>query len=293
MSKYSVKFSSYIRYSGHSPSFRCTILKKVIERYEVELANHLEEKKKMFRSRPERMQMKQEMMITNLRDTWFRKGGYTSTLMVPATPDGILAEKIRKNLENVRQPKGTKIKVLEDGGVSIQLGAVKPNPFPKEGCDRADCLICFHRDGKESGMKCYLSNVGYESVCTKCDEPFAYIGETSRTAYSRFREHLGNYKSAAKAKLPALPQANGGEVQGRVKSFMWEHTQDFHEGQVGEVGGMGDFKASVVNKFSKCLPRQVNEDIRMQEFESKGGTLLNSKQEYYTPKSVQTVFRHQ
>ena len=42
------------------------------------------------------------------------------------------------------------------------------------------------------------------------------------------------------------------------------------------MGGMGDFKASVVKKFSKCLPRQVNEDIRMQEFESKGGNLLNS-----------------
>ena len=74
---------------------------------------------------------------------------------------------------------------------------------------------------------------------------------------------------------------------------MWEHTRDFHEGQVGEMGFMGDFKASVVEKFSKCLPRQVNEDIRMQEFESKGGNLLNSKQEYYTPKSVQTVFRQQ
>ena len=71
-----------MRYSGHSPSFRCTILeKKVIERYKVELSNHLEEKKKMFRSRPERMQMKKEMMITNMRDIWFRKGGYSSTLM--------------------------------------------------------------------------------------------------------------------------------------------------------------------------------------------------------------------
>ena len=50
--KFLNQFSSDMRYSGHSPSFRCTILKKVIERYEVELSNHLEEKKKMFRSRP-------------------------------------------------------------------------------------------------------------------------------------------------------------------------------------------------------------------------------------------------
>ena len=98
--------------------------------------------------------------------------------------------------------------------------------FPKEGCDRTDCLVGFHRDGKERGMKCYLSNVGYEAECTRCEEPFPYIGETSRTSYTRFREHFNNYKSAARAKLPALPQANGGEFQGRVKSFMSEHTRD-------------------------------------------------------------------
>ena len=198
-----------------------------------------------------------------------------------------------KNLEKGTQPKVTKIKVLEDGGTSTKLGIVNPNPFPRDGCHRADCLVCFHRDGIERGMKCYQGNVGYMSECTRCDGPCAYIGETSRTTYSRFREHLSNYRSAARAKLPALPQANGGEMQGRVKSFMWEHTRDFHEGQLGDEGGMGDYKARVVKKFSKCLPRQVNEDIRMQEFENKGGILLNSKQEYYTPKSVQTVFRQQ
>ena len=44
-------------------------------------------------------------------------------------------------------------------------------------------------------------------------------------------------------------------------------------------------------KFGKCLNRQVHEDIRMQKFVSKGGTLLNSKNEYFTPKSVQAIFK--
>ena len=74
-----------------------------------------------------------------------------STLMVPATPDGILSEILRKNLEKGRKPKGTRIKILEEGGICTQLGAVNPNPFPKERCDRTDCLVCFHRDGKERG----------------------------------------------------------------------------------------------------------------------------------------------
>ena len=36
------KFSSDMRYSGHNLSFRRTVLKKIVKRYEVELSNHLE-----------------------------------------------------------------------------------------------------------------------------------------------------------------------------------------------------------------------------------------------------------
>ena len=52
-------------------------------------------------------------------------------------------------------------------------------------------------------------------------------------------------------------------------------------------------KFKLVGKFEKCLYRQVDEDVRMQEFEANGGVLLNSKYEYYMPKSVQPVFRQQ
>ena len=38
---------------------------------------------------------------------------------------------------------------------------------------------------------------------------------------------------------------------------MWEHTRNFHEGQVGEVGGMGDFKASVVIFFVKVKEEAI------------------------------------
>ena len=74
---------------------------------------------------------------------------------------------------------------------------------------------------------------------------------------------------------------------------MWEHTRDCHEGFVGESGGARDYKFKVSGKFLKCLYRQVDEDVRMQQFEKRGGALLNSKYEYFMPKSVQPVFRQQ
>ena len=74
---------------------------------------------------------------------------------------------------------------------------------------------------------------------------------------------------------------------------MWEHTRDVHGGVVGAEGGDSDYKVEVTGSFTKCLQRQVDEDIRMQQYEANGAILLNSKHEYYTPKSVQPDFRQQ
>ena len=80
---------------------------------------------------------------------------------MPATPGGILAEGVRKNLERGRQPAGTKTKVIEDGGVSSQAGLVKSNRFAQEDCQRQDCVLCLHGSGSGQGARCSKNNVGY------------------------------------------------------------------------------------------------------------------------------------
>ena len=62
-------------------------------------------------------------------------------------------------------------------------------------------------------------------------------------------------------------------------------------GVLGDDGGIEDYKFRVAGRFWKCLQRQVDEDIRMQEYEKNGGIVLNLKREFYTPKSVQPEFR--
>ena len=128
--------------------------------------------------------------------------------------------------------------------------------------------------------------------CARCADKVSYIGETSKPAYTRFKQHFANYRAAAPANLQALPNPTlGGSVMkpGRdVKSWMWEHARDMHG---GVVGGMGDFNMKVTGKFRKCLERQVSEGIQITMCENEGGTLLNSKNEYFTPKNVETVFK--
>ena len=143
-----------------------------------------------------------------------------------------------------------------------------------------------------SETMCDKSSVGYEGRCVKCvDSPHLYVGETSKTGYTRVKEHVGNYRAASAAKLPPPIITNNTTEKRPPKSWMWEHTRDAHNGQIGEGGGQFDYKFTVKNKFGKCLQRQVDEDIRMKQRENEGCVLLNSKYEYYTPKSVELIFK--
>ena len=285
-----------MKYSGHTRSFRATVLMKVLKKYLAELSNHLEGKRNLYRTRQERLIMKEANRVNKLRDTWFREGGATSTLTVPSTPGGSLATEVKKNLSKGRQPKGTHTRVIEDGGRSVQVGLIQPNQFPREKCHRKDCLLCVQKGENENNTRCEASNIGYEGECNRCTERHAYIGETSRTAFTRAKEHWGDYRAAAAAKTPPLPPDNPGWLVNRrktkvdVKSWMWEHTRDIHGGVLGDDRGVTDYKFKVVRKFSKCLQRQIDEDLRMQKNEREGGVNLNSKNEYYTPKGVQPVF---
>ena len=137
-------------------------------------------------------------------------------------------------------------------------------------------------------------NVGYEGECARCVLKHTYIGETNRTAYTRIKEHLSNYRAASAANLPAIPSDRwGGGEQWKKdsKSWMWEHSRDCHGGQVGDGGGIDDYKFKVSGAFQKCLNIQVDEGLKMTASESLGVTLLNSKNEFYTPKIVMSVFR--
>ena len=65
---------------------------------------------------------------------------------------------------------------------------------------------------------------------------------------------------------------------------MWEHTRDHHDGVVGDKKGMQDYNVRLTNKFKRCLERQVDEDIRMQHCELKGGTVLSRKEVHVVSK---------
>ena len=130
---------------------------------------------------------------------------------------------------------------------------------------------------------------------------YQYIGETSRTSYTRHQKHMADYRAASRNRI-TRPSPDG---EGKDGSFMWMHTRDHHGGELGENNGQTDYRLEVEGRFKDTLTRQIDEDVRLRESGwglqddmwlgcDKSGpkcNLLNSNGNYYKPKSVQTQFR--
>ena len=109
-------------------------------------------------------------------------------------------------------------------------------------------MLCFQKDG-EKPTTCQVNGIGYQGQCSRCPDITMYVGESSKTGYTRMKQHFMNYKTASENKLPALPEENEREP----KSWMWEHVREMHDGVVGVNEGMGDFE--IENKLP-ALPEE-------------------------------------
>ena len=117
---------------------------------------------------------------------------------------------------------------------------------------------------------------------------YAYTGETARSLYTRSKQHLDDYR------------ANMGGRKTK-DSWMWEHNLSHHSGLAGPDRGANDYLFKLQGSFRKPLQRQVDEAVRLGQIENHGRVLgekggggkvisLNSRGEFYTPKTVQYTF---
>ena len=69
--KFLKRFSRDLRIRGHTESFRKALLRRVVEKYDANLSNRLEGVKRMYRSRQERIIMKEAKEASTQKDIWF------------------------------------------------------------------------------------------------------------------------------------------------------------------------------------------------------------------------------
>ena len=166
-------------------------------------------------------------------------------IFVPATPESQLKDRYVREIKDA----GFKIKVVEQSGITLKRMLQRSDPFLEKNCRNINCLVC-STGGKGS---CCSTCVTYELVCQVCHHK--YIGETSRSAYTRGKEHLR-----------ALEQWEEGSV-------MWRQSLDKHG---GDVPG---FTMNVTGMFQNdATLRQITESVRINQVNE--GHLTNTKGEW-------------
>ena len=139
---------------------------------------------------------------------------------------------MKKELEKNIRASSIKIKLVERAGESVKRLIQRSDPFKEKKCSRENSLVC--RTGGSG--PCSAFGVTYEIKCEECSRK--YVGETSRSAYTRGVEHLR-------------------DVDGnREQSVLGRHTKEEHGGV------FPDFTMSVTSVHgTDAMMRQVTESI--------------------------------
>ena len=197
---------------------------------------------------------------------WGTRGGHVAPIIVPATPGGVLAKRLRKICEAEAVP-GIKFRIAERGGITIERQLQKSNPTMSDQCGRADCGPCLQPGGAGGKKRCHVNSVVYEYVCQYegCDAK--YTGETSKNLYTRNSEHSYNYSGGARNSLDI-----------KKKSFMHNHQISKHNGEPA------NFKSKVLRSYSDSLSRQAAEATVIRNMNCE---ILNSKSEFHQPSIVE------
>ena len=254
--------------AGYSQTYRKEILRNAMRIWDSKLKDDREGIKPLNRPRGYRkLERRHEKRIK--KRTWGTKGGFTAPVIVPATPGGELARRLREVAEAEAIP-GLKFKISERGGMTIERQLQKSNPTASAECGRAGCGPCGQPGGNGGIKLCQKNNIVYEYKCEYPNCDAAYRGESSKNLFTRDSQHQYNYRGGEKSSAKI-----------RDKSFMYQHQRDKHEGE------QALFKRSVLRSYKDCLSRQAAEGVFISKME---GEILNSKSEFHQP-SIVTVRR--
>ena len=167
-----------MQYSGYSKKFRYEVVHSALKAYKTRKKADQEGERPLHRPKEWRKDEREQEKMGK-KSNWYKRGGNEAVIFVPATPNSQLQKEYKKEIKR----QGFQIKVVEKTGVAIKRLLQKSDPFKPRQCEREDCPVC------TTGGKgpCNRESVTYEIKCTGCNN--VYVGETSRSAYTRGKEH--------------------------------------------------------------------------------------------------------
>ena len=286
-----------MKQDGYSEEYRRGVLKAALDRYDGKLA--ADESGERPLNRPPGYQREARRKAKKARRrNWASRGGYVAPVIVPCTPNSVLARRMRA--ANPETDPKLRLRVVERGGRPVgRMLMGNTNPTKSRHCSRVNCGVCKPTQpagggdggvdgGQERGLPCSVSNITYKYVCQATpvqnegedtsnqnvdgqDTPVlrkcgaTYFGETSKNMYTRDSCGSGSHRKLYQ--------------KGSAKSFLKNHQDLRHNGEPE------NFKCVVLQKFKDPLTRQVAESLNIAE-NMNVVELCNSKAEYHQPQIV-------
>jgi hypothetical protein len=261
-------FSLRLKLSGYSASYRETIVRSALAAWDKALELDRTGERLLHRERSWRKQERSQAKEKK-RHGWYRQlGGTTNDFAVfcPMSPGGRLAERWRRVLEEVRASSGGLVQgyVAEQSGVPLGALIYNNQPGEDDHCGKQDCNPC--TSGHTRRLDCRkvaLGGMVYSGQCTTCvtdggEEPLLalYHGETSRTLYTRQKEHFS------------------GLERRKENNALFKHSELHHP------DSQPSFQFKAERFFADPCSKAIFEGVSINRSASTEGYLMNSKAEY-------------
>ena len=259
-----------MKLSGYGERYRLNIIQSILKAWEKKLEDHRSGVRPLYREREwreeERMKGKE-----NKKKSWFSNQGEKKNdfpIFCPSSPGSRLAGIWKKVVEEVRMSSGGRVRatVVEKPGVKVSALLVDPLPGEDDFCGKDDCNPC--TSGTTKRKSCHQSTTGgmvYEGKCDTCGEVVEdgreaptslYHGRTSRTLYTRVKEHEDGYRKK------------------KEDNPLWKHREKFHPDEWCEF----TFRAE--RHFKDPCSCAIYEGVCINRSPSTPDHLMNSKSEW-------------
>ena len=172
----------------------------------------------------------------------------------------------------------------------------RSNPFKRSSCGRQRCPLLLGES--KCNEDCYKESIVYLATCNRCydaeleaglePKPRVYIGESSRTLYTRTQQHLQDYQRAC---AEGQRSSSNHREEDSKSSWMLDHSEEIHGGLLDLEH---DYEFQVLSSHRDPLTRQTAEAIRIQKALQQGIHIqrngepvqiisLNRKGEHFAP----------
>ena len=250
--------------AGYSKSYRKKVLKSALKTYDRKLFNADSGERPLnrpanFNKVGRRIQKKVK------KKNWGTKNNTIAPIIVPSTPDSELLRRLRDVMDKSNSKH--KFTIVEKGGRTLESVLVNNNPMASGKCGRSKfkksrndpiipCIMC-----REGSINCDKHNINYIFKCMVDGCKGVYIGETSKSGFTRGNQHQAKYLQDSSESAEAS------------SSWMKEHQLIYHNGAPEK------FKMEVLQAFKDALSRQISEAVRIEHTIRDGFFVSNEKSE--------------